>query len=98
MTADSNGKNTVTLGRGTRLGRHPRPRASQKLYRQQHVPLSPPVLRKRSKRNERSARGGRLSGKRACAISSGQYRVQYWERYFGYFKHIRNKTMAYVTI
>ena len=31
--------------------------------------LSPPVLRKRAKRSERSTRGGRLSGKRARAIS-----------------------------
>ena len=31
--------------------------------------LSPPVLRKRAKQSERSARGGRLSGKRARVIS-----------------------------
>jgi len=33
--------------------------------------LSPPVLKKRAKRSERSGAGGRLSRKRACVISGG---------------------------
>ena len=39
------------------------------IFAKRLLSLSPPVLRKRATRSERSARGGRLSGKRARVIS-----------------------------